>query len=110
MINLQFKITNQIIVRRDNYVVVAGSKNYLQAKFTFSDEWVGLIKHAIFSKDGIASVDLTLIDDMCSVPYSMTADIGTFTISAYADDLVTANTADVEIFESGYIQTEPTPP
>ena len=110
MINLQFKITNQTIIRDDNYVIVAGSKNYLNAVFTFSDEWDGLIKHVIFSKEGIAAVDLILEDDACSVPYSMTADSGEFTISVYADDLVTVNTAEIEVQESGYIQTEPTEP
>lgn len=110
MISLKFKVTNQTITRQDTYVPVSGSKNYLQAQFVFTAEWNGVIKHAVFSRDGIASVDLTLINDSCPVPYAMTAEPGAFTVSVYGGELITANSEEVEIYDSGYIQTEPTPP
>ena len=38
---LEFKVDQQIITRIDSNAVVEKSKNYLDAKFTFSKDWQG---------------------------------------------------------------------
>ena len=45
-----FEVGNQTIIRTDRNKIVANSKNYLFADFSFSSDWDGVIKTAIFSK------------------------------------------------------------
>lgn len=46
---LEFVVSNQIIKRVDTNKPVADSLNYLYAHFTFSDDWKGLDKTALFA-------------------------------------------------------------
>ena len=49
--NLLFRVRNQQIERLESNLVVSGSKNYLHAKFTFTKEWNGLTKTAVFKRE-----------------------------------------------------------
>ena len=51
---LQFQVHGQHIMRTDFSRVVAGSKNYVSCRFSFNADWAGLVKTAVFEKDGIA--------------------------------------------------------
>lgn len=109
---LKFSISNQRIYRDDNFHVVAGSKNYLTASFEFkTPEWDGKTKTAVFYADKPYSV--VLVNDTCDVPWEFTAEPGIKYVSVFAGDLITANKAKVEVWESGYIEgetpKEPTP-
>ena len=66
---LQFTVTNQEIERTDEFTVVEGSENYLQAHFTFTTpDWDGTIKTGVFiNEDGTMYPSLCK-DDTCDVP------------------------------------------
>lgn len=66
---LQFTVTNQEIERTDEFTVVEGSENYLQAHFTFATpDWDGMIKTGVFiNEDGTMYPSLCK-DDTCDVP------------------------------------------
>ena len=108
---LNFNIVNQTITRTDAFNVVGDSKNYLQAKFSFSDEWSDL-KTAIF-KYGDAAYCVILPDDnVCTVPWEVIKP-PYFTVSVFGGDLITANIVSVVVEKSGYTEgetpEEPTP-
>ena len=108
---LEFEIMHQHIKRTDTEQVVAGSINYLKAHFTFSEEWIGT-KVAVFKSRGKSYT--TLIDDknICLIPWEAICS-GIMLVSAFCGDLITADSAEVEIKKTGYdateITKEPTP-
>ena len=108
--NLSFEITNQLIRRTDKNTVVADSKNYLYAIFTFSDEWQG-VKTAIFSHGG-EKYHVLLENDMCLVPWEVIKQ-GILGVSVFCGDLITSSTAYITVNKSGYsaggTPSEPTP-
>jgi len=110
MVDIKFNIVNQIISRADLVDVVAGSYNYLRAVFSFTPEWDGLIKTALF-RDAADRVHMVLLDDdACMVPWEVIA-IPKFSISVFAGTLITVNVAEVPVIRSGYLagQTPPAP-
>lgn len=96
---LEFLVKQQHIVRMDSQKVVADSRNYLFAHFSFSDDWIG-IKTAVFRKDN-QSYEVILEEDVCLVPWEVLTE-GTLSVSVFAGDLVTADRAEVTIAPSGY--------
>lgn len=56
---LQFKVTNQTIERLDSNKVYANSREYLYAKFIFSEDWQGYTKTVKFSN--------VLTDSYCGI-------------------------------------------
>ena len=102
---LTFLLDYQQISRTDKSVVVAGSVNYLRAKFSpKSDDWK-LPVTALFN--GMA----VLLDENweCAVPWEVVQQAGPFTVSAFCGSLQTANTVTVPVAASGYKNGE-TPP
>lgn len=66
---LQFTVTNQELECTDEFIVVEGSENYLQAQFTFTTpDWDGLIKTAVFIDKGGDIHPSLCADDTCDVP------------------------------------------
>ena len=105
MSHLLFTVEGQNLVRKDTFFAVAGSVNFLTAKFEFlSEEWEGVSAIAVFSGNGV--VKQAVLDDAneCYVPNEVLAKPGIVTISVYAqtDVLITTNKVDVYIYESGY--------
>ena len=107
---LTFEVENQMIRRTDTNIVVADSKNYLHASFTFSEEWQGA-KTAIFSH-GVDRYCVLLENDMCLVPWEVIKQ-GSIGVTVFCGDLITANTVYVSVYKSGYgdgkVPSEPTP-
>ena len=100
--DLTFTIKNQTIKRTDNSEPVQLSKNYLNAKFEFeTPDWDGLVKTAIFLV-GERAYNVVLENDSCKVPYDATKKAGNIFVSVFAGDLITANSAQVFIGNSGY--------
>lgn len=109
MITLAFLLDHQVISRSDKNTVVAGSKNYVRARFILrTDDWVRPIT-AIFG--GYTQ----LLDDNneCTVPWEVLQQPGKVEVSAFCGDLHTANIAVVPVEKSGYKSGEtpkdPTP-
>jgi hypothetical protein len=115
---LEFKIDQQIITRLDTNKVVGNSKNYLYAKFSFSDEWEGVDKTAVFRKADIYSkgsgvtYSVLLEDNMCKEPHEVIAD-PMFLVSVFGGERITANRVEIPVLQSGYAEgetpSEPTP-
>ena len=100
--DLTFTIKNQSIKRTDSTEPIQLSKNYLNAKFEFeTPDWDGLVKTAIFAV-GERAYNVVLTNDGCKVPYEVTKKSGNVFVSVFGGDLITANTAQVFIGNSGY--------
>ena len=109
MITLAFLLDHQVISRSDKNTVVAGSKNYVRARFILrTDDWARPIT-AIFG--GYTY----LLDDNneCTVPWEVLQQPGKVEVSAFCGDLHTANIAVVPVEKTGYKSGEtpkdPTP-
>ena len=109
MITLAFLLDHQVISRSDKNTVVAGSKNYVRARFILrTDDWVRPIT-VIFS--GYTQ----LLDDNneCTVPWEVLQQPGKVEVSAFCGDLHTSNIAVVPVEKTGYKSGEtpkdPTP-
>lgn len=107
---IKFQVTNQSIIRTDDFHVYSSSKNYLRAEFSFlTEEWAGLTKIAVFhGKDGAWKV--LLENDRCMVPWEALARPCVMKVSVFAGDLITAGQALVRIGESGYKDGSPSEP
>ena len=107
---LQFKVSNQTIERTDNFEVVADSRNYLKAHFTFSDEWSGDITAIFGYKDEYYSV--LLRDGECTVPWEVIKPYD-FSVSVVCGDRITTGCEIVKVEKSGYKECQtpkaPTP-
>lgn len=108
--HIKFQVSNQIIKRTDTNRVVADSRNYLYAAFSFSEEWQG-VKTAIF-KNGDVVKHAILSNDECLVPWEVIKK-GKLRVSVFCGDLITADEDIVYISQSGYEDggepEEPTP-
>lgn len=104
---ITFTLKNQIIKRTDKNIVVANSKNYLLAKFTFlTDDWGGTVT-------GIFNGFTAILDknNECVVPWEALQFPGELMVSAFCGDRQTANKAFLPIMESGYtVRQTPEPP
>ncbi len=105
MATLTFQVQNQQIRRTDNFYVVAKSRNYLYAKFTFSDDWGDGTKTAQFHHQCSSDPPYEMILNqygICLVPWEVLEDVGTVEVTVFGGDLITANTAKFKVHESGY--------
>ncbi len=109
MITLAFLLDHQVISRSDKNTVVAGSKNYVRARFVLrTDDWARPIT-AIFGGYN------QLLDDNneCTVPWEVLQQPGKVEVSAFCGDLHTANIAVVPVEKtgdkSGETPKDPTP-
>ena len=108
-----FNINNQIITfDNSKFKIVEKSKNYLRAKFTFTEDWNGVIKTAVFVSAKGDPYNVILENDECSVPWEI-IEYPYFTVSVFGGDLITANKVIVYVLKSGYcegeVPGEPTP-
>lgn len=90
-------------MRTDFFRVVAGSRNYITCGFSFSSDWDGKVKTAVFRK-GDTVYNLVLSDDEIPSSQMSFLDEGDWRVSVYGGDLITADTAILRVFPSGYHQ------
>ena len=101
MPQLEFTVKNQIIQRTDKLIVVADSKNYLYAHFTFeTNEWTGT-KTALFRNGSNTPYAVILENDTCLVPWETLIE-GYMFVSVFCGNLITANSATIFVIKSGY--------
>lgn len=106
---VSFQVTNQVIKRLDQNIVVADSQNYLVARFAFTDDWGKLAKTAIFKNED-TSYEVLLENDFCIVPWEVIKPPN-FLISVVAGERITADNVSVPVRPSGYQEGEtPSPP
>lgn len=117
MATLTFQVDNQRIRRTDSFYVVAESRNYLYASFTFSADWGTGSKTAQFKNPCVSSNVYEVVLDQnntCLVPWEVIDVPGTVEVTVFGGDLITTNTARFIVHESGYDENgesgqEPTP-
>ena len=101
MLYITFNVYKQKIKRTDAQHIVADSRNYLHAAFTFSDDdWTG-IKTAVFKNGDVVKHAVLDDNNECLVPWEVIKP-GILHVSVFCGDLITADTATVYINESGY--------
>ncbi|MCC8013769.1 MAG: hypothetical protein LIO87_01110 [Eubacterium sp.] len=114
---LKFKVTGQRLMRTDGCKVVGDSRNYLKAKFDFSEDWDDYTPRiASFWRDNLILEPMQAVLDSsgtCVVPWEMLQREGVMRVSVCAGDLVTANEVCVMIDKAGKIgvleSTDPSP-
>lgn len=70
MVNIYFQVSGQHLRCLDKKIIASGSKNYLNAVFSFSDDWAGLCKTAVFTRNGVKKQRI-LVEDQCVIPWEM---------------------------------------
>lgn len=98
---LKFSVKNQRITS-DDISVVADSRNYLSAFFSFDETWDGVEKTAVFSC-GEEVYNMLLEGDMCRVPAEVIK-AGCFYVSVFGGDLITADRIRIEVTPSGLLE------
>ena len=108
---LKFSVNEQTITNQSSdKKPIADSKNYLYSEFTFSEEWEGKTKAAIFETAKGEPYSQLLTDDACVVPWEVIK-APFFTVSVFGGDLITVNKVVVEVGQSGYREGQaPKPP
>lgn len=109
---LEFKVNEQTLTLTSKQSVVANSLNYLDAKFTFSEEWKNAVKTAVFVSPTEEIFKQILENDMCEVPWEVIGNPG-FRVSVFGGNRITTNEVAVNVGESGPLDgenpSEPTP-
>lgn len=100
---LELNVNGQKIVRTDKTFVASGSRNFLKASFEFSSEWDGITnKIAKFTRDDYPTpINREIVDGVSDVPPEISDDEGTFYVTVFGGNLVTANKAAVYVYQSG---------
>ena len=109
---LEFKVTGQRLARVDSFEPATDSEGYLQAAFSFSADWDGTAKTALFWSGASATKYRKLLDSSgrCTVPAEVLLDNSgrrnDFRVMVYgvsdAFPRVTTNELRVELSRSGY--------
>ena len=107
--NITIEVAKQHLIITSDEIIVAGSQNYLNAVFSFSSEWAGLMKTVIF-RNGTIIKAVMLNNDRCEVPPEVIKD-GWLCITVFGGDLITTDIAKAYISTTGYSEPieDPTP-
>lgn len=106
---LEFSVNDQFI-HTPHYQVVADSKGYLVARFSFNETWQGLTKTAVFQGANGRCYHILLTEDSCLVPHEVITPTRFF-VSVFGGDRLTTDRAVVDVAASGFSAgvTPPTP-
>lgn len=104
---LDFAVKGQFMAARQ-LSVVADSRNYLMARFTFDADWERLEKTAVFQAATGQVYYVLVRDNMCAVPHEV-IQVPWFRVSVFGGDRLTANRIEITVCQSGYAMGE-TPP
>lgn len=90
---LEFKVTGQILKRTDNQIIVSNSKNYLTAHFDLPEDFTGIITaHFMIIENKIEKDYPMILDEtrICKIPYGQNDVIKplNFTVSLSSYDAV----------------------
>lgn len=103
--DLFFSVKDQELTKIKREKIAGFARNYIHAVFDFDRVWIDLLKYAIFSEpDGTKHVSYlgygkTL---QCSIPEDVLKNTF-FTVSVFAEDLLTSNEEIIIISPSGYV-------
>ena len=93
---IEFEIDGMRLTRVSDAYVTEGSKNFVQLLFTFSDDWDGIDKWALFARDN-KTYEVAIVDGKCIVPYECARTSGQFQLTVVGKETageVIATTSD----------------
>ena len=93
---IEFEIDGMRLTRTSDAYVTEGSKNFVQLLFTFSDDWNGIDKYALFARDN-KTYEVAIVDGKCIVPYECARTSGQFQLTVVGKETagdVIATTSD----------------
>ena len=105
---LDFCVDEQFI-RAPHHKVVADSRGYLTARFSFGEAWRGLTKTAVFLGADGRTYHVLLTDDACEVPPQVLRPTQFF-VSVFGGDRLTTDRVAVEVAASGFAAGITPPP
>ncbi len=105
---LDFFVDEQFI-RAPHHKVVADSRGYLTARFSFGEAWRGLTKTAVFLGADGRTYHVLLTDDACEVPPQVLRPTQFF-VSVFGGDRLTTDRVAVEVAASGFAEGITPPP
>ena len=105
---LEFFVDEQFI-RAPHHKVVADSRDYLTARFSFGEAWQGLTKTAVFLGADGRAYHMLLTDDACAVPPQVLRPTQFF-VSVFGGDRLTTDRVAVEVVASGFVEGITPPP
>lgn len=105
---LDFFVDEQFI-RAPHHRVVADSRDYLTARFSFGEAWQGLTKTAVFLGADGRAYHMLLTDDACAVPPQVLRPTQFF-VSVFGGDRLTTDRVAVEVVASGFVEGITPPP
>lgn len=77
---IEFEIDGMRLTRTSDAYVTEGSKNFVQLLFTFSNDWDGIDKWALFARDN-KTYEVAIVDGKCIVPYECARTQGQFQLT-----------------------------
>lgn len=77
---IEFEIDGMRLTRTSDAYVTEGSKNFVQLLFTFSNDWGGIDKYALFARDN-KTYEVAIVDGKCIVPYECARTSGQFQLT-----------------------------
>ena len=98
---IEFEASGQDLSRTDHAKLAAESRNYLKARFQFSEEYAGLTKTAVFTAPKTEEAEAVsdsrvLTDDVCDVPAGIIRP-PYFEVSVVAGDRITTDIVPVPV-------------
>ena len=93
---IEFEIDGMRLTRTSDAYVTEGSKNFVQLLFTFSNDWDGIDKWALFARDN-KTYEVAIVDGKCIVPYECARTSGQFQLTVVGKETagdVIATTSD----------------
>jgi hypothetical protein len=93
---IEFEIDGMRLTRTSDAYVTEGSKDFVQLLFTFSDDWDGIDKYALFARDN-KTYEVAIVDGKCIVPYECARTSGQFQLTVVGKETagdVIATTSD----------------
>ena len=93
---IEFEVDGQRLIRTSEAYMISGSENFVECLFTFSKDWKGLEKWAVFMQDE-NTYKIFIDGNRCLVPVQCTAAEGEFTlyvVGATNDENTVATTSE----------------
>ena len=110
--NIKFSINGQKISILERPTTISYT-NELEAEFSFSNEWAGRQKTAIFKRTGIHAIPVLIENDKCIVPKEVLRNCPKFELGVIAGNIHTTNIVEVYIDRTCYNEDaeipDPTP-
>ena len=110
--NIKLSISGQKISILERPTTISYT-NELEAEFSFSNEWAGRQKTAIFKRTGINAIPVLIENDKCIVPKEVLRNCSKFEVGVIAGNIHTTNIVEVYIDRTCYNEDaeipDPTP-